>query len=468
MKRKKPRFLSLFGVIFAAIIIVAAVPATLAGAIITVPDDYPTIQAAISAASPGDTVYVRAGTYYENVTIDKSLTLQGEDRSTTIIDGTKTGDVIYVTASNVTISGFKVINGECGINTPWTDLSLNHLTIRDLIITSNGRNVGPLHYRGGIVIIKEYTTVNAYHIIEDCIISDNDTGIIAYRFSKGIIRNCELFGNGWAMNIRYTSDVLIADNELHHNLAGVMYLNGFTNSTIEKNYIYLNTGTAMQFSLGANYNIIRDNIIYDNVRGINMKPTRREKGNKIYHNDMIGNMPQAYDGGLYPGLNIWDNGYPSGGNFWSDYTGVDGNNDGIGDTPYVFVGNLDNYPLMKPYNIIQVAIDIKPGSDPNSINLSSAGVISVAILSSDTFDATTVDPETVMLSGAAVKMAGKSSKYLSHEDYVNDDDLLDLVCQILTEELNIELGDSIAVLKAKTFGGKSIYGEDTIRIVPDK
>ncbi len=118
--------------------------------------------------------------------------------------------------------------------------------------------------------------------------------------------------------------------------------------------------------------------------------------------------------------------------------------------------------------VLTVNIDIKPGSDLNSINLSSAGVITVAILSSDTFDATTVDPETVRLAGAGVKMAGKSGKYLSHEEDVNYDGLLDLVCKVYTAQFIIEEGVSVAVLEAETYDGQSIHGVDDIRIVPDK
>ena len=75
--------------------------------------------------------------------------------------------------------------------------------------------------------------------------------------------------------------------------------------------------------------------------------------NRIYHNSFINNSPQARDNGS----NYWDNGYPSGGNYWSDYTGVDnymGENqnipgsDGVGDTPYNISGgsNRDRYPLV--------------------------------------------------------------------------------------------------------------------------
>jgi predicted outer membrane repeat protein len=80
-------------------------------ATITVPGDYPTIQGAIDAANPGDTVQVAPGTYYENLLIDKDLTLQGDDPDTTIIDAGGSGHVISVSSgvmaaiSSLTITG---------------------------------------------------------------------------------------------------------------------------------------------------------------------------------------------------------------------------------------------------------------------------------------------------------------------------------------------------------------------------
>jgi nitrous oxidase accessory protein NosD len=80
-------------------------------------------------------------------------------------------------------------------------------------------------------------------------------------------------------------------------------------------------------------------------------------GALVYHNNLVNDSIQASDNN--PGKNQWDNGYPSGGNYWSDYTGVDNCSgpqqnvctgpDGVGDTPYLFTNAKDRYPLMKPY-----------------------------------------------------------------------------------------------------------------------
>jgi len=69
--------------------------------------------------------------------------------------------------------------------------------------------------------------------------------------------------------------------------------------------------------------------------------------NRIYHNDFVDNKKQVQS---YSSSNVWDDGYPSGGNYWSDYNGYDSNHDGIGDTSYfIDENNTDHYPLMVPY-----------------------------------------------------------------------------------------------------------------------
>lgn len=83
--------------------------------IIIVPDDYSTIQKAINVASSGDTIYVRAGIYYENLFINKGISLIGEGPSNTIIDGAESVCVVAIVANHSTIKGFTLRNGFRGI-----------------------------------------------------------------------------------------------------------------------------------------------------------------------------------------------------------------------------------------------------------------------------------------------------------------------------------------------------------------
>ena len=114
---------------------------------------------------------------------------------------------------------------------------------------------------------------------------------------------------------------------------------------------------------------------------------------------------------------------------------------------------------------IGVAIDIKPGSFPNSINLGSGGTVPVAIFSTTTFDARTVDPTTVTLAGAQVALKGKGTLMTSVED-VDGDGLLDLVVHVQTEALQLSDTDTEAVLDGKTSDGTAIRGTDSVRVVP--
>ena len=75
-----------------------------------VPDDYDRIQDAIDAANPEDIIFVKAGTYYENVVVHKSLSLIGEGKETTVIDGRYSGKVVEISADQVIIAGFSVRN----------------------------------------------------------------------------------------------------------------------------------------------------------------------------------------------------------------------------------------------------------------------------------------------------------------------------------------------------------------------
>ncbi|MBI2403384.1 MAG: hypothetical protein HYV20_11760 [Gemmatimonadetes bacterium] len=112
-----------------------------------------------------------------------------------------------------------------------------------------------------------------------------------------------------------------------------------------------------------------------------------------------------------------------------------------------------------PVTTITVAIDIKPGSDPNSINRKSRGNVPVAVLSSATFDATTIDRSTVEFAGAPALSIGGGA-----ED-VNGDGLPDVVFHFATQALVLPDGTTEACLSGDTTGGTSFQGCDAVRLV---
>ena len=115
--------------------------------------------------------------------------------------------------------------------------------------------------------------------------------------------------------------------------------------------------------------------------------------------------------------------------------------------------------------MLDVGIDIKPGGEPNSINFGSNGNVPVAILSTRTFDAATVDPTSVTLANATVKLKGNGTTISSLTD-VNGDGLLDLVVHIDTTALQLTGGSVTATVNGELFDGTPIEGTDSVNIVP--
>ena len=121
---------------------------------IYVPDSYGTIQGAVNAANPGDAIIVRPGNYTENVFLNKSLTLIGEDRNATIISGGHLRSVIHVVSPNVVIMNFTVQNS--GNNPDDSGILLFgvvNTTIRNNIIKYNIIGVHLRHGSNGTLLI---------------------------------------------------------------------------------------------------------------------------------------------------------------------------------------------------------------------------------------------------------------------------------------------------------------------------
>lgn len=123
-------------------------------------------------------------------------------------------------------------------------------------------------------------------------------------------------------------------------------------------------------------------------------------------------------------------------------------------------------PFVIGYEVIPVDIDLKPGSDPNSINLGSEGNVPVAILTTADFDATNVNPETVTLAGASVGLKGKSDKLMASIKDVDGDGDDDIMIHIDIEELDLVPGSTAAALFGFTYDDIEIKGIDSVNIVP--
>jgi len=254
--------------------------------------DYTEIQDAVNAASEDDIIYVYSGTY-ENILIEGSvldkITLIGENRDTTIIDGGNSGHVIR--AFETQVSGNKI------------EIHISGFTIKNA---------------GG----------NGF----DCV-------SISYAENSTIMDNKILNGDvGEGIQLDHCSEITIQDNIITSCQGSGISLSVTTESIIDNNLIQ-NNQKGIHLSSNSNYNIISNNTIKSHTQyGVYII---QSTGNRIYYNDFTDNDQNAQDSLT----NYWS--YNSKGNYWDDYTGYDYNNDDIGDTPYDIPGdvNQDNYPL---------------------------------------------------------------------------------------------------------------------------
>jgi parallel beta-helix repeat protein len=294
-------------------------------------NNYTKIQDAIDDAVDGDTVFVYGDTYYENITINKSINLIGEDRNATVIVCESPPSVIYVSAdadyvniSNFTIKGSSWTYGGIGLE------GSNNNTI-----TNN--NI----YNCGIGLYL-YDSDNNF-LVENYL-SYNEDGIIIDYSDNNYIFNNKLSNNDCGVCIAYKSTLnTVTNNDISNNMDDGLFIHASYQNTVNNNNISRNNNGIRIDNKYSYSNVIIMNHIYMNF-DYGIRIDEDCLNNIIYNNNILFNGENSID----ISMNIWDNGTL--GNFWSDYNGTDNDGDGIGDNPYPIPGgdNEDNYPLIYP------------------------------------------------------------------------------------------------------------------------
>ena len=326
----------------------------------TIEHPYQHIQDAINHSSDGDTIFVFSGIYYEHVVVGKSVKLIGENRNNTIIDGNGYGNVIYICYRQV-LNNFTIRNGGpdsnyAGVSIEcWSDIisncSIDNCSIYNCgcgVIIWGGRNNTIINCDLSNNIYGIHTRYGGnyprYNVIKNCKIHNNSRAVTLLVTYNNTIENCSMYGNtGYSIEFQVASYNKITNCNVS-NTNGNCFIYDGSNHNIITRSVFSNNEQGIILYGGANNNTIYNNLIKNNGEGITIWDSSTVN-NVIYHNNFIKNTQNVYD----HGTNTWYNATLREGNYWSDYTGIDANHDGIGDTPYNIPGgsNKDLYPFME-------------------------------------------------------------------------------------------------------------------------
>jgi parallel beta-helix repeat protein len=249
-------------------------------------------------------------------------------------------------------------------------------TQNDITINSDGTvspSTAPIQQKGNIYTLTSDTAGSITVFRNNTILDGNGhatDGVIVGEITNATIADFTVTGGLIGMYLFDSSNITVANNTISQTannsplpLGGGLstsgiYVIGGSSNIITGNNLFNNTLAIYLLGTGQN-TIIQNNITGSSYAGIDFDSS---SNNIIYHNNFINNSRQAIDTGLYAfyqtvPLNTWDDGYPFGGNYWSNYKTTHPNateidSSGIGDMPYVvYVNNTDQFPLMEPFTI---------------------------------------------------------------------------------------------------------------------
>jgi parallel beta-helix repeat protein len=272
------------------------VPAARALTVI-VPDDYETIQEAVNNVASGDTVYVRAGTYDGGIQIEKNISLVGEGSSTTIIDGSGTGNVLTIhgnlltNTTQVSLSGFCIRNArDCGLQIE----ECSSCILRNNDFLNNTYNVlfeifQPYQSYLSLQDIDTSNTVDGkpiYYLVNE---HDReipaDAGFVAIINSTNITaRNLLLENNGQGLLMAFSSNCRVENVTARHNLLGISIDSSSCNMLTDNHLSSNEVGIRLEYSSD---NVLRNNIVMSNNWGIEQL---RSYNNSFHENNMTSNV----------------------------------------------------------------------------------------------------------------------------------------------------------------------------------
>jgi parallel beta-helix repeat protein len=269
-------FLLLFGLI----VVVSDITEQVSGETIWVDDSFTiensthkkTIQAAIDSANSGDTIHIHSGTYYENIIVNKSISLIGEDSSSTVIDGRGRGNVVYISSDNVTVSGFSIKKSE-SLRSGIELHEVNNCIVEGNILYNNTISI--------LLLGSDYNNIN-----NNSVFDPNRDGIfLKYSDNNHIKDN--------VINTTYHGIYLLDSdsNDVYQNSVSTLNHYGIRTFESEENKLVANVVTNSYrgiFIMHEGENVIYKNTIFNNRYGICFDGGKSANisYNKIYHNEI--------------------------------------------------------------------------------------------------------------------------------------------------------------------------------------
>jgi parallel beta-helix repeat protein len=285
--------------------------------------------------------------------------------------------------------------------------------------------------------------------------SNNNVGIHLEETQNTTIVNVTTLNNTGGILTELSTSVTVLGSRFSNNVSGLSIrdttLARIENNNASKNWFGI-------FLVRSDSSVIVNNSVSLNeIRGISLESS---SGVSVYHNNITGNLVQAFDD---TSNNQWDNGYPSGGNNWSDYIGFDdcsGPNqdvcpdpDGFGDTPYIIdADSQDRYPFMVPQD--PQPLDDQP---PLILNITEDGLPALTIIQGTPSMTITATLDDSLTGGSVIGGANVTSPADAwwNATPMNPDDVLDTS----TEDFSLTINTSVLSQGLYDF---CVYGWDSI------